>query len=89
MANGYCHSCTQSFTSSFPIRFSSYSYISVTPILSRIAEKLIVKQWLRPSTPVDSTVDQYAFKPTGSTTCALVSLIHDIVNVLLCSMLHG
>jgi len=41
-----------------------------------------VKQWLRHSIPVDSTVDQYVFKPTGSTTCALVSLIHDIVHML-------
>ena len=67
-----------------PASLSDFRPISVTPVLSRIAEKLIVKQslWLRPSIPVDSTVDQYAFKPTGSTTCALVSFIQDIVHML-------
>jgi len=67
---------------SHPASLSDFRPISVTPVLSRIAEKLIVKQWLRHSIPVDSTVDQYAFKPTGSTTCALVSLIHEIVHML-------
>jgi len=70
------------FRVSHPTSLSDFRPISVTPILSRIAEKLIVKHWLWPSTPVDSTVDQYAFKPTGSTTCALVSLIHDVVHML-------
>jgi len=56
--------------------------MSVTPIISRNAENLglIVKHWLRPSIPVDGTVDQY-IKPTGSTTCALVSVIHDVIRI--------
>ena len=64
-----------------PTSLSDFRPIFVTPILSRNAEKLIVKQWLR-TIAVDSTVDQYAFKPTGSTTYALFSLIHDIVHMV-------
>jgi len=42
--------------------------ISVTPILSRVAEKLVVTRWLRPAIPPENIADQFAFKPTGSTT---------------------
>lgn len=61
-----------------PISLSDFRPISVTPILSRIAERLIVNRWLRPSIPQESIEDQYAFKPTGSTTCALIHLVHYI-----------
>ena len=40
-----------------------------------------VSLWLRPYTPLDSIVDQYAFEPTGSTTCALISLMDDVVHM--------
>jgi hypothetical protein len=50
--------------------------ISVTPILSRLAEKLFVRHWLRPSIPPQALIDQYAFKPSGSTTCALIHFAH-------------
>jgi len=50
-----------------PMSISQFRPISVTPILSRLAEKLVVRNWLFPA--IDSTViaDQFAFKPTGST----------------------
>jgi hypothetical protein len=57
-----------------PKVISDFRPISVTSIFSRLAERLIVKQWLRPSVPPEILEDQYAFKPTGSTTCALDSL---------------
>jgi len=50
--------------------------ISVTPILSRLAEKIFVQQWLRPAVPMELLKDQYAFRPTGSTCCAVVDFIH-------------
>jgi len=45
-------------------------------ILSPIAEKLVVQNCLRHAIPSDVLLDQYAFKPTGSTTAALVHFTH-------------
>jgi len=59
-----------------PKSVTDFRPISVTPILSRLAEKIVVKKWLRPSIPTESINDQYAFKPTGSTTGALIHLTH-------------
>jgi hypothetical protein len=47
-----------------PKQLSDFRPISVTPLLSRIAEKLIVKRWLRPAIPNEAICDQFAFKPT-------------------------
>ena len=52
--------------------FSEYRAISLTPILSRLAEKFVVQNWLRPAIPLALISDQYAFKLTGSTTVAVV-----------------
>jgi len=56
--------------------------ISVTQILSRLTEKLVVRNWLFPA--IDSTViaDQFAFKPTDSTTCALTFFMHHVTRLL-------
>ena len=64
-----------------PCLFLSFRPISVTPILSRLAEKLVVRNWLFPA--IDSTViaDQFAFKPTGSTTCALTFFMHHVTRL--------
>ena len=78
MGNCYCHPRTESVT---PTPFSDFRPISVTPLLSRIDDNLSVSLWLRPYTPLDSIVDQYAFEPTGSTTCALISLMDDVVHM--------
>ena len=48
--------------------------ISVTPIFVRLTEKLIVRDFLLPRIVPELFNDQYAFKPTGSTTCALIDL---------------
>lgn len=52
--------------------------ISVTPILSRLFEKCIVRKFLYPvlldKNFASDFQDQYAFRPTGSTTSALISL---------------
>jgi len=57
---------------------SEFRPISVNPILSRIAEKLVVKYWLYPAISPATIQDQFAFRPSGSTSCALVNLMHHI-----------
>jgi len=58
-----------------PVQLSDFRPISVTPILSRIAERIISKSWIQPAI-ASRLQDQYAFKPTGSTTAALVHFMH-------------
>ena len=45
--------------------------MSVTPLLSRTLEKIVVRNWLLPAIPNEWVCDQYGFRPTGSTACAL------------------
>ena len=56
--------------------------ISVTSILSRTVERLIVRNYLTPLLQSDVFNDQYAYKPTGSTTCALIDFTHRIHTML-------
>ena len=69
-----------------PVACSEYRPISVTPILSRILEKIVVRQFLYPVLYDASSKlffeDQYAFRPTGSTTSALINLTHQISKLL-------
>jgi len=69
-----------------PRSCSDYRPISVTPIISRIMEKFLVKSLLYPviTEPecTHSFVDQFAFRPTGSTTAALISIFQQITNLL-------
>jgi len=67
---------------SAPIGFSDFRPVSVTQHLSRIAEKVIVRRWLQPAIPVDNILDQFAFKPSGSTTAALVYFTHQLTKML-------
>jgi len=63
-----------------------YRPISITPILSRLMEKELVRSFLYPIllSPdfSHSFCDQFAFRPTGSTTSALVFLLHQITSLL-------
>jgi len=68
-----------------PQQLADFRPTSVTQILSRIAEKLIVTKWLRPAIPPKPIADQFDFKPTGSTTCGLVCFI---VGITLCAIAH-
>jgi gmma-aminobutyric acid receptor subunit gamma/cGMP-dependent protein kinase 2 len=61
---------------------SDFRPISVTPLLSRLTEKLVVRDWLRPAFVADELLDQYAFKPTGSTECALINCMDFITRNL-------
>ena len=56
--------------------------ISVTPILSRIFERLFVKLHFFPSIPTNFISDQFAFRPTGSTTACLASIFHHSTRLL-------
>ena len=60
--------------------------ISVTPILSRLMERQVVRQFIYPAflnPPQNLTfADQFGFRPTGSTTAALVYLLHNITDLL-------
>jgi len=65
-----------------PTQPSDFRPISVTPVLSRILERFIVKKYiypalLQPHSPLDFS-DQFAFRPSGSTTAAIVGLLHTV-----------
>jgi hypothetical protein len=66
--------------SNLPLQPADYRLISITPVLSRILERLVVKDFIYPSlrdpTTGISFNDQYAFQPTGSATAALIQLLH-------------
>ena len=57
--------------------------ISVTPILSRLSEKLIVTYYLKPAfSSVQLLLDQFAYKNSGSTNCALIQMLDFITRSL-------
>ena len=56
--------------------------ISVTAILSRIVERLIVKDHIMPYEPCEQLIDQYGFQRTHSTTAALIDFTHTVVTML-------
>ena len=64
--------------------------ITVTPILSRILEKVVVRSFLYPVLIHKDTqhlfMDQFAFRPTGSTTAAIICLLHRISEMLLTNL---
>ena len=47
-----------------PTELSDLRPISVTPILSRLTERLIVRKYLLPSIPSDKLTDQFVYKPS-------------------------
>ena len=65
-----------------PKTFNDFRPISVTPILCRLTEKLLVKRWLQPAIDPFDICDQFAFRPTGSTTVALTFGLHHITRLL-------
>jgi len=65
---------------------SDYRPISVTPVLLRLLEKLIVSQYIYPLLRQPSTAlnfeDQFAFRPSGSTDAAIITLLHAVCSML-------
>ena len=71
---------------SLPTSPSEYRPISITPILCRIFEKHFVRSFFHPLMLTDLVApqveNQFAFRPTGSTTAALVQILHTTTNLL-------
>jgi hypothetical protein len=69
-----------------PVVPADFRPISITAVLSRLLEKLVVRSYIYPALlmppPALSFSDQYAFRPTGSTTAAIISFLHTITNLL-------
>jgi len=67
-----------------PAQCTEFRPISVTPVLSRLIERYIVQTFIYPALqhPPHSLADQYAFRPTGSTTAALIALFHTVRDML-------
>src|SRR6218665_599627 len=68
-----------------PDNIVDYRPISITPVLSRMVEKIVVCRYIYPAfnLPVKQQLyDQFAFRPTGSTTAALIAIIHQITTPL-------
>jgi len=61
---------------------ADYRPISVTSTLSRLLERSVAKTYLQSSLNSSSIEDQYAFKLTGNTTCALIDIVHTITKCL-------
>ena len=69
-----------------PVSPSDFRPISITPILSRLLERIVTRGHIYPSfkhaPPFLDFSDQFTFQPTGSTTAALISLLHTITRML-------
>ena len=69
-----------------PAEASDYRPISITPVLSRMLERHVVRTYIYPALEQPPQglhfADQFAFRPTGSTDAALITLIHTVFNML-------
>ena len=69
-----------------PHQAADYRPISVTPVLTRLTERTVVQRYIYPALlsppPTLQFADQFAFRPTGSTTAAIISLLHSVINLL-------
>ena len=66
--------------------------VSITPVLSRFMERTIVHQFLYPALlnppPTLSFTDQFAFRLSGSTTAAIISIFHSITSMFITNPLQ-
>ena len=69
-----------------PTCCSDFRPISITPILSRLLERIVVRNYIYPILVHPDTnhlfLDQFAFRPTGSPTSAVIHLSHRISELL-------
>ena len=69
-----------------PVALTDYRPISVTSVLSRILERHIVSTYVYPALldpPLDlDFTNQYAFRPSGSCTAALIAILADVSDLL-------
>src|SRR6218665_578408 len=69
-----------------PLAPSDYRPIAVVPILSRILERIVVQRYIYPAMEdplmAAQIKDQFAFRPTGSTTAAEIALLDHVTTLL-------
>jgi len=69
-----------------PKQPADYRPISITPVLTRMTEKIVVRRHIYPALlsppPTLQYSDQFAFRPTGSTTAAIIHLLNTVTNLL-------
>ena len=72
--------------SSIPLQHFDYKPNSITPVLSRFLERIVVKDFIYPSlrTPLPgfSFHDQFDFQPTDSPAAVFIQLLHTITSFL-------
>ena len=70
-----------------PAAPADFRPISITAVLSRVMEKLVVRNFIYPAfltAPLPlSFADQFAFRPSGSTTAAIIALLQKITTLLI------
>ena len=69
-----------------PQQPADFRPISITPVLTRVMEQIMVKQHIYPallSPPATlNFCDHFAFRPTGSTTAAIITMLHTVTNLM-------
>jgi len=69
-----------------PSSLADFRPISVLPVISRVVERFLVQRVLYPSfevmEPPLSLDDQFALRLTGSTTAAMIAILHNITEML-------
>jgi len=70
-----------------PMQHADFRPISITPVLPRIMKQTVIQHFLYPAflspPPNLSFTDQFAFRPTGSPTAAIICLLSTVTNLLL------
>ena len=70
-----------------PTQPGDYRPISITSVLSRTLERAIVRKaiypaLLQPLPPAIDFDDQFAYRPTGSTTATIIAMLHTVRTML-------
>jgi len=69
-----------------PQQPADYWPISVTPVLTRLTERIVVRRHIYPALssppPTLQFSNQFAFRPTGSTTAAIIFLLNTVIDLL-------
>jgi len=69
-----------------PTQHADFRPISITPVLTRIIERTVVQSYIYPAIqqpPACLTFDdQSAFRPTGSATAAITTILHKVTHLL-------
>jgi len=68
-----------------PKQPADYRPISITPVLTCMTERIVVQRYIYPALSSPPTLQynhQFAFRPTASTTAAIIHLLNTIVSLL-------